>query len=179
MAPSVAARGKIHRALRRGDPRIPEGWALDARGRPTTDPAAALAPGAVMLPAAGAKGSALAIMMDVFSGVLTGAAFAGDVVGPYDTTSSRPADVGHFLVAIRPDLFISLNDFRARMDVLYRRVVASEPADRVDRVYFPGEIELRTEARRRADGIPYVRAEIDALDAEADRLGVARIPVLV
>lgn len=69
MAPSVAARGKIYKAMRRGE-KIPLDWALDAEGRPTDDPAAALQ--GVMLPMGGPKGSALAIMMDVFSGVLSG-----------------------------------------------------------------------------------------------------------
>lgn len=69
MAPSVAARGKIYKAKRRGE-KIPLDWALDAEGRPTDDPAAAL--GGVMLPMGGPKGSALSIMMDVFSGVLSG-----------------------------------------------------------------------------------------------------------
>ena len=110
MAPSVAARGKIHKALRRGES-IPEGWALDSEGRPTHDPAEALK--GVMLPMGGPKGSALAIMMDVFSGVLSGSAFAGGVTGPYDM--SKPGDVGHFVVAIKPDLFISLDEFRERM----------------------------------------------------------------
>lgn len=64
MAPSVAARGKIYKALRRGDP-IPDDWALDQEGNRTTDPAKAL-DGGVMLPMGGPKGSALAIMMYVF-----------------------------------------------------------------------------------------------------------------
>ena len=69
MAPSGAARGKIYKAKRRGE-KIPLDWALDAEGRPTDDPSAALE--GVMLPMGGPKGSALAIMMDVFSGVLSG-----------------------------------------------------------------------------------------------------------
>lgn len=72
MAPSVAARGKIYKAKRRGE-KIPLDWALDSEGRPTDDPEAAL--GGVMLPMGGPKGSALAIMMDVFSGVLSGRHF--------------------------------------------------------------------------------------------------------
>ncbi|KAK3065718.1 hypothetical protein LTR53_018112, partial [Teratosphaeriaceae sp. CCFEE 6253] len=87
MAPSVAARGKIYKAKRRGE-KIPMDWALDADGRPTDDPAAALE--GVMLPMGGPKGSALSIMMDVFSGVLSGSAFAGHVTNPYDP--SQPAD---------------------------------------------------------------------------------------
>ncbi|KAK5651380.1 hypothetical protein OQA88_12537 [Cercophora sp. LCS_1] len=170
MAPSIAARGKIHKALRRGE-QIPAEWALDGEGKPTTDPAEALK--GVMLPMGGPKGSALAIMMDVFSGVLSGSAFAGGVTGPYDM--SKPGDVGHFLVAIKPDLFLSLDEFKERMDVLYRRVVDSDKMAGVERIYFPGEIEQLTEEERRRDGIPYAQAEIDALNTEADKLGVPKI----
>ncbi|KAK0628767.1 Malate/L-lactate dehydrogenase [Bombardia bombarda] len=170
MAPSVAARGKIHKALRRGE-KIPTDWALDSEGKPTDDPAEALR--GVMLPMGGPKGSALAIMMDVFSGVLSGSAFAGGVTGPYDM--SKPGDVGHFFIAIKPDLFMSLDDFRDRMDVLYKNVVSSDKMHGVDRIYFPGEIEQLTEERRIEEGIPYVQDEIDVLNAEAERLGVAKI----
>lgn len=164
MAPSVAARGKIYKAKRRGE-KIPLDWALDGEGRPTDDPEAAL--GGVMLPMGGPKGSALSIMMDVFSGVLSGSAFAGHVTGPYDP--SKPADVGHFLVAIKPDLFMSLEEFRERMKYLYERVVGAEKAAGVERIYFPGEIEQLTQAEREMSGIPLVQAEIDALNAEAER----------
>ncbi|KAK3331870.1 Malate/L-lactate dehydrogenase [Cercophora scortea] len=172
MAPSVAARGKIHKALRRGE-KIPTDWALDSEGRPTDDPEQALK--GVMLPMGGPKGSALAIMMDVFSGVLSGSAFAGGVTGPYDM--SKPGDVGHFFVTIKPDLFLSLQEFRDRMDILYQRVVGSEKMHGVDRIYFPGEIEQLTEESRLKDGIPYVQEEIDVLNAEAERLGVAKMRV--
>ena len=69
MAPSVAARGKIYKAKRRGE-KIPLDWALDSEGRPTDDPDAAL--GGVMQPMGGPKGSGLSLMMDLFSGVLSG-----------------------------------------------------------------------------------------------------------
>lgn len=166
MAPSIAARGKIYKAKRRGE-KIPTDWALDAEGRPTDDPAAAL--DGVMLPMGGPKGSALSIMMDVFSGVLSGSAFAGHVTNPYDP--SKPADVGHFLVAIKPDLFMSLDEFRDRMQYLYQRVVGSEKAAGVNQIYFPGEIEQLTQVERERTGIPYVEAEILALNAEAQKVG--------
>lgn len=172
MAPSVAARGKIYKALRRGE-RIPTDWALDSEGRQTDDPTMALE--GVMLPMGGPKGSALAIMMDVFSGVFSGAAFAGHVTGPYDP--SNPADVGHFLVAIRPDLFMTMDEFKGRMDYLYRRVVESEKAAGVDRIYFPGEIEMITEEQRLSSGIPLAEAEIASLNREADLVGVERLKV--
>ncbi|PYH43770.1 Ldh family oxidoreductase [Aspergillus saccharolyticus JOP 1030-1] len=167
MAPSVAARGKIYKALRRGEP-IPEDWALDAAGNRTTDPARALE--GVMLPIGGPKGSALAIMMDVFSGVLSGSAFAGGVTGPYDP--SREADVGHFIVAIKPDLFVGLEEFKSRMDYLYQKVVGGERMQGVERIYYPGEIELEMKERRLKEGIPLAEAEIRALNAEAERVGV-------
>lgn len=174
MAPSVAARGKIYKAKRRGE-KIPTDWALDAEGRQTDDPAAALE--GVMLPMGGPKGSALSIMMDVFSGVLSGSAFAGHVTNPYDP--SKPADVGHFLVAIKPDLFMSLEDFKSRMDYLYQRCVQSDKMAGIDRIYFPGELEQITEATRSQFGIPYVDAEIDALNAEAEKVGAKRIKLQV
>lgn len=173
MAPSVAARGKIYKAARRGE-KIPTDWALDGEGKQTDDPNQALE--GVMLPMGGPKGSALAIMMDVFSGVLSGSAFAGHVTNPYDP--SKPADVGHFLVAIKPDLFMSLEDFKERMDYLYRRVVESEKMAGVDRIYYPGEIEQLTREQRMETGIPYVQAEIDVLNREAERVGVENITIL-
>ncbi|KAH7389846.1 malate/L-lactate dehydrogenase-like protein [Pyrenochaeta sp. MPI-SDFR-AT-0127] len=170
MAPSVAARGKIYKALRRKE-KIPEDWALDKDGKRTDDPAKALE--GVMLPMGGPKGSAIAIMMDVFSGVLSGSAFAGHVTNPYDP--SKPADVGHLLVAIKPDVFMSIEEFKKRMDYLYQRVITSDKMADVDRIYFPGEIEDLNKERRLQDGIPLVEAEVQALNEEAGRIGAASI----
>jgi len=170
MAPSVAARGKIYKALRRNE-KIPKEWALDAEGRETTDPAEALK--GTMLPMGGPKGSALSIMMDVFSGVLSGSAFAGHVTNPYDP--SRPADVGHFLMCIKPDLFMTIEDFKARMDYLYRRVIGSQKMAGVDRIYFPGELEQLTHEQRLRSGVPLTVEEIDKLNAEAERVGVSKL----
>ncbi|PIG85252.1 malate/L-lactate dehydrogenase [Aspergillus arachidicola] len=151
----------------------PADWALDGEGRQTEDPNRALE--GVMLPMGGPKGSALAVMMDVFSGVLSGSAFAGHVTGPYDP--SKPADVGHFLVAIKPDLFMGLDDFKERMDYLYQRVVGSEKMAGVDRIYYPGEIEQITHEERVKTGIPFVQAEIDSLNKEANKVGVEHLVV--
>ena len=174
MAPSVAARGKIYKALRRGE-KIPADWALDAEGRQTDDPAEALK--GVMLPMGGPKGSALSVMMDVFSGVLSGSAFAGHVTNPYDP--SKPADVGHFLIALKPDLFMSMEEFKERMDYLYQRVVSCDKMAGVDRIYFPGEIEQITEENRTKEGIPYVDAEIQALNDEAEKVGANPVRIMI
>jgi LDH2 family malate/lactate/ureidoglycolate dehydrogenase len=169
MSPAVAARGKIRRAEQRGE-QIPIGWALDAQGRPTTDPASALA--GVVLPIGEHKGSGLALFMDIFGGVISGAAFAGGVGDQYKAMD-RPQDVGHFFLAMRADLFITDAEYRARMDTLIERVRAGPIAEGVGEILLPGEPEVRTEAIRRRTGIPYSAAEIATLAVEAARAGVA------
>ena len=169
MAPSVAARGKSRKAERRGE-QIPLGYALDKDGRPTTDPTAALA--GEVLPMAGHKGSGLAIMMDVFAGVFSGSDFGGDVSNQYETFD-RPQDVGHFFLAMKPDLFVAEADYKARMDTLFARIRNVPKAAGFDEILLPGEPEAREMARREQTGIPYVAAEVAALDAEAAKAGVA------
>jgi len=115
----------------------------------------------------------LAIMMDVVSGVLSGSAFAGQVTNPYDP--SKAADVGHLLLAIKPDLFMSIEAFGERMDYLYAQVVGSDKMDGIERIYFPGEIEDLQKERRLKEGIPLVPAEVEALNTEAARVGCAPI----
>jgi LDH2 family malate/lactate/ureidoglycolate dehydrogenase/quinol monooxygenase YgiN len=80
IANTGVARGKIYAAAERGQ-QIPDHWAIDADGHPTTDPAAAIA--GFLAPMAGHKGYGISFMMDVLSGVLTGSSYATDVVGPY------------------------------------------------------------------------------------------------
>jgi LDH2 family malate/lactate/ureidoglycolate dehydrogenase len=169
MSPAVAARGKIRRALKRGES-IPPGYALDAEGRPTTDPERALQ-GGVVLPIGGPKGSGLSMLMDIFGGVLSGAAYGGDVGDQYK--QARPQDVGHFFLAMKPDLFVPLPDYKARMDTLIARVRACPPAAGFTEVLIAGEPELRHEAERRRRGIPYNRNEIADLQREAEQVGVA------
>jgi LDH2 family malate/lactate/ureidoglycolate dehydrogenase len=172
MSPAVAARGKIRRAARRGE-KIPLGYALDADGRPTTDPKAAL--GGVVQPIGTYKGSGIAMLMDIFGGVISGAAFAGDVGDQYKAFD-RPQDVGHFFLAMKPDLFVPKGDYRARMDSLMQRVRACPTADGFDEVLVPGEPERRHEAERRRHGIPYSRSEVDVLQDEAAK---SQVPLLV
>jgi LDH2 family malate/lactate/ureidoglycolate dehydrogenase len=173
MSPAVAARGKIRRAERRGET-IPLGYALDGEGRPTTDPTAAL--GGVVLPIGGYKGSGLAMLMDIFGGVISGAAFGGEVGDQYKAFD-RPQDVGHFFLAMKPDLFVPEDDYRARMDTLIERVRACPTAEGSDEVLIPGEPERRYEEARRRSGIPYSAAEIAALQKEAAKAGVAALAV--
>jgi LDH2 family malate/lactate/ureidoglycolate dehydrogenase len=174
MSTAVAARGKIRRAERRGEA-IPLGYALDAAGRPTTDAAAALA--GVVLPVGGYKGSGLSMLMDILGGVLTGAAYAGDVGDQYKVFD-RPQDVGHFFLAMKADLFVSQEEYRARMDTLVRRVRESPKAEGFTEILIPGEPETRHEQERRRGGIPYSASEVDALQQEAAKAGVPALTIM-
>jgi (2R)-3-sulfolactate dehydrogenase (NADP+) len=95
---SVAARGKVIAARRRGEA-IPEGLALDAEGRPTTDPSAALA--GTMVPSGGAKGAALALMVEVLAAALTGAKLAGEASSLFDEEGGPPG-LGQTVIAVDP-----------------------------------------------------------------------------
>ncbi|EXJ70396.1 uncharacterized protein A1O5_06464 [Cladophialophora psammophila CBS 110553] len=168
MSPSVVARGKIRKAARRGES-IPEGWALDEEGRTTTDPVAALK--GVVLPIGGPKGSGIAMMMDIFGGLMSGASFAGGVNDQYHVLD-KPQGVGHFFMVFRPDVFLeSTTEYTQRMDLLMHKVRTSDPAGGVNRVYTPGEIEKLTEERRRVDGIPFTREEVNRLETLAEEWG--------
>lgn len=169
MAMTVIARGKIRLAAMKGDP-IAEGLALDVDGNPTTDAAKAFE--GVCLPFGGVKGSVLGTLMDLMSGVLTGANFGGDVKSLY-FDHSEPQNVGHLFFAIRPDLFMSLTDFGTRMDTFYERIKALPRAAGVDEIMLPGEPEQRREDQRRRDGIPVTANVVDDLAAEGRLAGVA------
>ena len=168
MAMTVIARGKIRLAQMKGEP-IPEGLALDIDGNPTTDAAKAFE--GVCLPFGGVKGSVLATLMDLMSGVFTGANFGGDVKSLY-FDHSEPQNVGHLFFAIKPDLFMSLTDFSARMDEFYTRIKHLPRAAGVAEIMLPGEPEQRREDQRRRDGIPVTANVVADLVAEGQAVGV-------
>lgn len=169
MAPSVAARGKIRKAQREGKS-IPEGYALDEHGRPTTDPEAALR--GVVLPIGGPKGAAISMLMDIVGGVLTGAAFAGNVGNQYENFD-RPQNVGHAAIVFRPDLFMPAQAVAERMKELVATVKAAPKAEGFDEILMPGEPEARHEARRLEEGIPYRIDDLATLVEIARARGVA------
>jgi LDH2 family malate/lactate/ureidoglycolate dehydrogenase len=129
-----------------------------------------------VLPIGGPKGSGLAMLMDILGGVLSGAAFAGDVGDQYKNYE-RPQNVGHFFLALQPGLFVTADDFRARMDLLVERVHGSPRAEGFDEILMPGEPEARQERHRLQHGIPYAGSDLAPLLEIAGRLGVAPLPV--
>lgn len=169
MATSVVARGKIRRAVQSGEP-IPEGWALDADGRPTTD--AQRAYEGLILPLGGPKGSGLSLMMEVLGGVMSGAAFGGAVRNQYFDFEA-PQDVGHCFIAIKPDLFMPREDYDRRIGELVGRAKACPPVEEGGEILMPGEREGRLAEARRRDGIPIGADDLDQLRAEAERAGLS------
>jgi LDH2 family malate/lactate/ureidoglycolate dehydrogenase len=169
MAMSVMARGKIRLAALRGEP-IPEGIALDAQGRPTTD-GSEVFKGGTVLPFGGYKGSGLALWMEIMGGVFTGAAFAGEMRSLYDDFSG-PQRIGHAFMAIRPGLFMPLEEFKDRMDTMIERYRNSPKAEEFDEILMPGELEEREETKRRTTGIPVPPEIAQELRREAEELGV-------
>ncbi|MFC6790665.1 Ldh family oxidoreductase [Methylobacterium komagatae] len=133
IANTGVARGKVYLAKQKGQS-IPEGWALDAEGRPTTDPVAAI--DGIILPMAQHKGYAIALMMDMLSGVLTGSAFGPRVTGPYQTEHRSGA--GQMMVAIDIAQIQPLAEFAARMDRLIADLKAVPLAQGFEEVLYPG-----------------------------------------
>jgi len=140
---SRVARGKIMVAQREGQA-IPEGWALDPEGRPTTDPEAALA--GSMVPLGEAKGSALALMVEILAAALTGSRF-GFEAGSFFTAEGDPPRVGQLFLVLDPAAFGGGAQFAERLETLLS-AVAAEPGTRL-----PGARRLAARERVAREGI--------------------------
>jgi len=162
---TVVARGKIRRAAREGKP-IPEGWAVDASGLPTTDPQAALK--GSLLPVGAHKGYGLAVMVDLLSGVLSGGSFLDDVA---ETTSGeRPCGTCFTFMAVSPDGLLPKEEFLRRVGEFQRRLRGVPPAPGVVRVLLPGDVEQDRLAEAERGGVEVaqdVLKELAALYQEA------------
>jgi len=130
---SLINRGKI-RVAARNNQKIPEGVALDKYGKPTTDAKKALA--GVQLPMASFRGSGLAWMVDILSGVLTGGNHAGRVKDPFDDFSG-PQNIGHLFITFKADLF--QKDFNKRIQENIRIIKKLPKIKGVRNILYPGE----------------------------------------
>ena len=148
---SKVARGKVMAAKKAGTD-IPEGWARDAQGAPTTDPAAALE--GTMLPIGDGKGTALALMVELLAAAFTGSAFSNEA-GSFFTADGPAPRVGQTLIAIRPD---EGSGYLGRVQELLATITAMEGAR------LPGD-------RRRA---AIRQAEAEGIAISADHLALAR-----
>src|SRR5215207_8970891 len=140
IANTAVARGKIYLAKNRGEP-IPDTWALNADGAPTTDPAEGVL--GVVLPMAGHKGYAITFLMDVLSGALTGSGVGTAVHGPYEPAA--PSRAGHLFLTIDPAALGDTAEYEARVQRLIDEVKGVPLAQGFDEVFYPGEVEDRAE----------------------------------
>ncbi|MCX7680774.1 MAG: Ldh family oxidoreductase [Anaerolineae bacterium] len=188
MATSTVPRGKLEVYNRLGEP-IPLGWATDEYGMPTDDAGKVLdnlkkRAGGGLLPLGGAgelmgghKGYGLALWVDIFCAVLSGAAYADLVYPKAADGTPLPANLGHFFGAWRVDGFRPVEEFKAAMDELQRRLKHAPRAEGESRIYIHGEKEYEETERRLREGIPLGPKVVADLRAIGEELGV-RFPAL-
>jgi LDH2 family malate/lactate/ureidoglycolate dehydrogenase len=170
MATSAVAAGKLNLARAQGKP-IPLGWLLDRDGKPTTNPNAQLE-GGVMLPLGGPeghKGYGLSFAVETLASVLPGLGFGVDPKGRHND--------GTFMLVVDP-LAFSPTDFKVEVEGFVRYLKATPPADGFEEVLYPGEIEYRTEQRRRREGIPIEAATWARLGQIGTRFGLTPLRAL-
>jgi LDH2 family malate/lactate/ureidoglycolate dehydrogenase len=167
IANTGVARGKVYLAKQKGQS-IPEGWAINAQGFPTTDPTEAI--DGIILPMAQHKGYAIAVMMDMLSGVATGSAFGARVHGPYQ--SEHRSGAGQFMIAINVEAMQPLADFNARMEQMILDLKSVPLAQGFDEVVYPGELEARHHATNTRLGIALPEDTITDLRKLANETGL-------
>lgn len=168
LATSIVARGNIIAARKKGES-IPEGWALDSDGNPTTDPEKALM--GTVLSMAGHKGYALALLVEIMSGVLSGAAIGPQVGSMYKNMETKQ-DVGHFFYLLDIEAFMDVNVFKRRIDAMIDAIKAGKRVSGVDEILIPGERSLRTAAVNRSKGIPIDDITCDELKTLCKELSI-------
>ncbi len=149
MATSAAARGKILQALKEGK-RIPEGWAIDEEGNPTTDPSKALR--GALSPFGGAKGYGLGFVIGILAGPLVGAAAGKKVKGTLEPIEGY-CTKGDLMLALNPKIFVDWEVFQSGVRDLIDQVKSCKPAKGFTRVMIPGEPEWECRERRLKEGI--------------------------
>ena len=173
IATTTASHGTIKVAAREGRP-MPEGWVVDAEGRPITDPARAAE--GFLVPMGGYKGSGLTIAIGLLAGVLNGAAFGTDVID-HRRDEAHPTNTGQSILVLAPDLFRPrgevLADLTRHLDDLRNSGSRDGAAVRL-----PGDEAARIHAENEAHGIPIPDKLMEELDRLADELGVPSLSTM-
>ncbi len=163
----ATAHGKIRVYHQKGS-QLPEGWALDADGQPTTDATRALS--GLIQPIGQHKGVGLGMAIGMIASLLSGASY-GTELGNM-TEGPRPGQDGHFFAAIDIAAFQDVESFKKRVDAVIDEVHESRPRAGVSRLFVPGEIEAESESASARNGILLARTTVDDVAAAADALGV-------
>jgi LDH2 family malate/lactate/ureidoglycolate dehydrogenase len=169
MATSTVAMGKVEIAERE-EKDVPEGWGVDAEGRPTTDidtirHRGGLTPLGGTPTTSSYKGYALGVVVDILCGVLSGAG--------YSMIVSSSTGVGHFFAAWNVEAFQPLDEFKATMDEMQKMFRTAEPVEGAERVLLPGQREFETRAERERLGIPLHFRVVQDLERLAGEFGIA------
>jgi LDH2 family malate/lactate/ureidoglycolate dehydrogenase len=171
MATSVAAGGKLSLAIDKGVP-IPEGWAMDKDGKPTTDPKAA----AVLLPTGAYKGSGLALMFECLSSLMVGNPLLEPALqGKPGATQHRQNSV---VAAVNIGLFTDLTAYKSRVDTVGDLLKGLARADGFDEILVPGEPEDRVHEERAKHGIPLPPGTLMNLRQVSERFHIPVPPAL-
>lgn len=165
---SNVAGGKLLLASKKGE-KIPLDWATDKEGKPTDDPEAGFA--GFLLPVGGHKGYGLALAVDLLSGLLTGGAFLHGLKGMYKYPDD-PSLSGHFFIAINPLALMDKEDFKARMSDFYSQIKSSPMWDTSMEMLMPGELEYRTEKKRKEEGLVLPPELVGELNKLAEEVGI-------
>lgn len=167
MATSNVTRGKINLSLKNGE-EIPEGWAITKDGKHTTDAQEALE--GFLLPL-GPKGSGLAMMIDIMTGVLTGALFGEDVPRMYDDPA--PQQLGHLFIVVDIESFMDITTFKKRMDDRIDQTINSSPSEGFDEVFMPGDMEQLKRDKHFKEGLEISEAVYEELKGLGRKKGVS------
>ncbi|MBE0695942.1 MAG: Ldh family oxidoreductase [Anaerolineaceae bacterium] len=173
MATSIVPIGRVTVYQKAGKP-IPEGWGVNKEGSLTTDPNEVIQGGALMALGGsdimrGYKGYGLSLLVDIFSGILSGSSFGKDVGHPND---DRPADVGHFFAAIRIDAFRPAEEFKRDLDALLDQLKSAPKAIGQERIYIHGEKEFELYDHYIETGVPLMSEVVNILTQTGQKVGV-------
>lgn len=167
MANSVVAAGKIRILQKEGKP-LPEGWALNQYGEPTTDAGDALK--GILLAIGGYKGYGITLMIDLLTGVLADSNYGPRVKGLDQDVD--PAGTAHSFMAIDLAAITDAAAFRARMDSYIDEIKSSGKARGADTIYLPGELEYLKMQERKEKGVPLQAKVAEELRAVGKELGI-------
>ncbi len=179
-ATTTAANGKLEILQRKNQP-VPDGWVQNSEGGNSND-AHELKKGGALLPLgsdrehSSHKGYMLGSIVDIFSGVLSGANF-GPWVPPFPAYVPMPENqpgkgIGHFFGAMRIDAFRTAEDFKSNMDLWIQRFRNAQPAVGFEKVVVPGDPEREMEAYRKKNGIPLLEEVINDLKNLGNRFDI-------
>ena len=165
----VTNRGKLIYIADKGE-KVPFGWGVDRNAKPTDEPSRIL-DGGWILPIGGHKGFGITMFIEILSGVLTGALIGSAIRDLYNDPHEQPQGLGHFCIAIDPEAFMPIAQFKRRMDEMIRMIKASALAPGNERMIIPGQLEFEKEKARRLQGIPLAVKLISQLRKLGSELG--------